>query len=59
MVEGVARGDRLVRVGAMETEGATMGSIFRAMHGKPGEVRDLVVERGGKRLTIAVRVTAF
>lgn len=39
MVEGVARGDRLVRVGA--------------------EVRDLVVERGGKRLTIAVRVTAF
>ena len=33
--------------------------LFQALHGKPGETRRIVLERGGSRLTVNARVTAF
>jgi hypothetical protein len=58
-VEGVLPGDRLIRVGALETGKATWGAIYDAMHGEPGETRLLVLERDGKQFTVAAKVTAF
>jgi hypothetical protein len=58
-VEGVSPGDRLIRVGDLETRNATWGAIYNAMHGKPGETRMLVLERNGSRFTVAAKVTAF
>lgn len=58
-VEGVQAGDKLVRIGGLETKGATLGSIYDALHGKPGDVRVLVVERGSDRLTVRANVIAF
>ena len=58
-VEGVLPGDRLIRVGDLETAGATWGALFAAMHGRPGETRRLVLERGGRQLTVDAPVTAF
>jgi hypothetical protein len=58
-VEGVLPGDRLIRVGELETGKATWGAIYDAMHGKPGESRALMLERNGTRLTVAAVVTAF
>jgi hypothetical protein len=58
-VEGVSPGDRLIRIGDLETKDATWGAIYNAMHGKPGETRMLVLERGGNRFTVAAKVTAF
>jgi hypothetical protein len=36
-----------------------MGTVVDALRGQPGDVRTLVVEREGKRRTIAARVERF
>jgi hypothetical protein len=58
-VEGVLPGDKLIRVGELELGKATWGAIYDAMHGKPGESRSLILERGGNRFTVDAKVTAF
>jgi len=58
-VEGVSPGDRLIRIGALETQTASWGAIYDALHGKPGETRTLVLERDGHRRNVAAKVTAF
>ncbi len=58
-VDGVSPGDKLIRVGDTDMKEASMAAIFRAMHGRPGERRELVLERGGKRMTVSARVTRF
>jgi hypothetical protein len=58
-VEGVRVGDKLLRVGEQKLEGATWGTIFTALHGKPGESRTLVLERDGAQVTIRAKVTRF
>jgi hypothetical protein len=58
-VDGVLPGDKLIRIGDLETGKATWGAIFSALHGRPGETRSLVLERNGNRFAVATRVTAF
>ena len=58
-VEGVRAGDKLVAIDALRTEGASWDAIFRAMHGRPGEMRILVLEREGRSFTVRAVVTAF
>jgi len=57
--DSVQVGDRLIQVDDLELSSATRGAIFAALHGEPGSVRTLVVERNGQRLTLSVKVTAF
>ena len=58
-VDTVRVGDKLIQVDDVVLSSATRGAIFAALHGKPGEVRMLVVERDGQRLTVPAKVTAF
>ena len=58
-VDAVRVGDRLIQVGDLQLSNATRGAIFAALHGKPGSVRTLVVERDGKRLNVVAKTTAF
>lgn len=58
-VEGVVAGDKLVEVGALRLGTASWGAVFSALHGKPGELRTLVVERGGERITVHAKVVSF
>jgi hypothetical protein len=58
-VEDVQPGDQLIQIDGMETKHATWGAIYRAMQGKPGEVRILSLERGTQRITVRTRVTSF
>jgi hypothetical protein len=58
-VKGVLPGDKLIRVDGLDLSNATWGAIFAALHGKPGDTRALILERNGKRITVAARVTAF
>ena len=55
-VGGVEPGDMLVRVGNLNTRGATMGAVVDALRGKPGEVRVLLIERKGKSIEVVTRV---
>ena len=58
-VTGAQVGDKLVQVGTLRTHGASREALFDAMHGKPGAVRQLVVERDGRLIRFHASVTAF
>ena len=58
-VQGVEPGDKLLEIDGQQTKAATWGAIFAALHGKPGELRALVLERDGKRFTVQARVMSF
>ena len=58
-VEGVQVGDKLLQIGALHTGTATWGAIFSAMHGKPGEIRTLLLERDTKQFTVHAKVVVF
>ncbi len=58
-MDAVQVGDRLIQVDDLQLSNATRGAIFAALHGRPGSVRTLVVERDGKRLNVAAKITAF
>jgi len=57
--QGVEAGDKLLRIDGVALEGATRGAIFSSMHGKPGEIHVLNLERGGRELTVNIPVSAF
>src|SRR5215472_12898407 len=58
-VRGVEAGDRLLEIDGVQLESATRGAIFSALHGKPGDLRALTLERGGRELKTSVPVSAF
>jgi C-terminal processing protease CtpA/Prc len=58
-VEGVRVGDKLIQVDDLLLADATRGAVFAALHGKPGTVRRLVLERGGKQFSVKARTSAF
>ncbi len=57
VVEGVEPGDKLVRVGRLDTLHARMGDVIDALRGRPGEARELCLERGGRRVIVTAKVT--
>jgi len=56
-VEGVEADDVLLRVDGLEVPGSTMGEVVGALRGRPGEMRTLVLERNGERVTVEAPVT--
>src|SRR5262245_3346097 len=58
-VDAVRIGDKLIQVDGVLLSGATRGAIFTALHGEPGSIRTLVLERDGRQLTLPAKVTAF
>jgi len=56
-VEGVLPGDKLLRVGSLTVEGATMGTVVDALRGEPGDFRTLVLERDGKEIEVRALVS--
>lgn len=58
-VKGVQVGDKLVQIGKLQTRGASREAIFAAMHGRPGQVRLLIVERAGIRSAVRTRIATF
>jgi len=58
-VRDVKPGDKLLEVGGLKTTGATMGTVIDALRGRPGDLRRLVLERGGKRYSVEAQVVRF
>jgi hypothetical protein len=52
-------GDRLIRVDDLRIADATRGAIFAALHGTPGTVKMLTIQRDGSTLTVPAVVTGF
>ena len=58
-VSDVFPGDRLVSVDGRAVDGLTRGQLLAALHGRPGETRELALDRKGKRVDVRAAVTAF
>src|SRR5262249_55941204 len=59
-VAGVSPGDKLLRIGNLSTKDATWGQIYSALHGKPGESRTLILQRGAERpFSVQAKITMF
>jgi C-terminal processing protease CtpA/Prc len=58
-VDAIVPGDTLLRVNERDVTGATLGSIYRALHGKPGEARTITIERHGVSRQVTASVTRF
>jgi hypothetical protein len=58
-VSDVQKGDVLLAVDGGRATGATMGQVWSLLSGSPGTVRTLVIERGGKQMTVQAKVMPF
>lgn len=58
-VHGIAVNDQLLSVGGVTLAGTTMGQVLAALHGTPGEIRKLILDRNGKSFVVNARVTHF
>jgi hypothetical protein len=58
-VDGVLLGDTLIRIGELDVTTATLGAIYDALHGAPGDMRSLVLDRNGTHIVVTAAVTAF
>ncbi len=58
-VSDVIPGDRLVSVDGRVMDGLTRGQLLAALHGRPDETRELVLDRKGERLRVRATVTTF
>ena len=58
-VDAVRVGDKLIQIDNVIVVDATRGAVFTALHGKPGAIRMLVLERDGKRLKVPAKVSSF
>jgi hypothetical protein len=58
-VDGVLAGDTLLAVDGRDTKAMTRGDLLAALHGVPGEVKHLTLQRDRKQIEIAAKVTRF
>jgi hypothetical protein len=58
-VDGVQRGDHLVAVNDLSVRDASMGQVWSMLGGKPGDEKQLTIERGGKQFRISAVVEHF
>jgi hypothetical protein len=52
----ISTGDKLLKIDNVALEGATIFEALDALKGNPGEVKELIVERDGKKIKVAARV---
>lgn len=58
-VAGLLPGDRLISIDGRPVDGLTRGQLLLALHGRPGEARDIVFSRRGERMEVQAPVTGF
>lgn len=58
VVDGVQPGDKLIRINDWTVKGS-LADVLDELHGKPGEVKNLLIERDRKQVTIKTTVTSI
>jgi hypothetical protein len=58
-VEGVKRGDILLRIDDLPVKNSTMGTVADALRGKPGDFHRLLLERNGQQYEVLGKVIRF
>jgi C-terminal processing protease CtpA/Prc len=58
-VTGIDPGDRLVRIDGMNVTGASREAVLSALHGKPGDIHAITVDKDAKEITVQGQVLHF
>jgi hypothetical protein len=58
-VTGALKGDFLVKVNNNKVNGLTMGGVWSLLHGRPGTIYTLELDRAGKHFTVKTKVHRF
>lgn len=58
-VDGVQAGDRLLAINDLPVRGSTMGQVWAALGGNPGQERRLTIEHGDKQFAVSAKVQHF
>jgi hypothetical protein len=56
LLNGIENKDKLVKIEGVDISGKSFPEVLRALQGKPGETRHLVLERDGKLVSVAAPV---
>jgi len=56
LVEGVLAGDKLVKIDHLDVSGSSLAGVIGALRGNIGTKRTLILERGGKRITVTAPI---
>jgi predicted aspartyl protease len=57
VLRDIQPGDQLRQIDGRDADGLSLSALQRALAGKPGDIKTLVVERQGKRLTVKAVVS--
>ena len=52
MVQDIEPGDTIISIDGFSVKGATMGTVVDKLRGKPGEIRKIIIERKGEKISI-------
>jgi len=56
IVDGISPGDLLLQIDDLRVKNKTMGTVIDALRGKPGEIRNLILERNGNTIKICAEI---
>jgi len=58
-VDNIEPEDIIVSIDGFQTKGATMGTVVDKLRGKPGDLREIVIDRKGKEVVVKAKVEHF
>ncbi len=59
LVEGILPGDLLIQIDDFQVKDKTMGKIVDALRGKPGEIKNLTLNRNGRIIKLDAKVQSI
>lgn len=59
MVQGIEPEDTIVSIDGFLVKGATMGTVVDKLRGKPGEVRQIIIDRKGGKVIVNAKVEHY
>ncbi len=58
-VQGLEPGDIIVSIDGFAVKGATMGTVVDKLRGKTGAIRQIIIDRNGKKILVNARVEHY
>jgi len=59
LVDGIQSGDLLIQINDSQVKDKSMGKVIDALRGKPGEIKNLTLERKGERVKLTAEVQSI
>lgn len=58
-VQGIEPEDKIVSIDGFLVKGATMGTVVDKLRGKPGMIRQIIIDRKGRKVIVNAKVDHY